>query len=241
MISVQGLSYCYRRSQRLALDNVSIDIPAGAAFGLLGPNGAGKSTLLSLLNGLLPIRSGSVRIAGLDGIEQIDRIKTLSAFVPQDYAFYSTLSGRENLNFFAGIYRLDATTKRERIDYCVGVCQLQDILDRRADEYSGGMKRRLNLALGLLNAPQILYLDEPTVGVDALSRQCIIDAIRQLTQAGITIVYTSHYMEEVQAICSEIGVINHGRVILRDSVENLGIGAARLEQIYLDALKGDTA
>jgi ABC-2 type transport system ATP-binding protein len=141
--------------------------------------------------------------------------------VPQDYAFYLALTGRENLRFFADVYGLSNTQWRERLDYCISVCRLQELLDKRAAQYSGGMKRRLNLAIGLLNAPQILYLDEPTVGIDAQSRQVIVEAIQALRAHSTTVIYTSHYMEEVEALCDEIAIINHGRLVARDSTANL--------------------
>ena len=218
MISIQGLNYRYGDTAAPALDNISLEIPAAGTFGLLGPNGAGKSTLLSILNGLLPVPRGRIRIADMDAGSDMDSIRRISSLVPQDYAFYDALSGRENLEFFAGIYALDEAARRRRIDYCIEVGGLSDIIDRRAGAYSGGMKRRLNFALGLLNAPRILYLDEPTVGVDALSRQLLLDAVKQLTRDGVTVVYISHYMEEVQAVCNEVAVINRGRVLLRDKV-----------------------
>src|SRR5690606_27633855 len=139
------------------------------------------------------------------------------------------------LAFFAGIYGLTRAQWRERLARSVETCRLEAVLDQRAEGYSGGVKRRLNLAIGLLNAPRILYLDEPTVGIDAMSRQCIVDAIRGLNRAGTTLIYTSHYMEEVEALCDEIAVIDHGRVVARDRVEQLlAHGSDRMLQATLD-------
>jgi ABC-2 type transport system ATP-binding protein len=221
LISISNLSYRYRHSSRPALDSITLDIPRGSTFGLLGPNGAGKTTLLSILTGVRAPQSGSISVAGRKLTRDAAAIKSLSAYVPQDYAFYLALSGRENLRFFAGVYGLSSAQRREQLQYCVDVCGLQELLDERTAEYSGGMKRRLNLAIGLLNAPQILYLDEPTVGIDVLSRQVIVEALKILRTRGTTIVYTSHYMEEVEAICDEIAVINHGRLAARDTTANL--------------------
>src|SRR5262249_51386706 len=154
-----------------ALDGIDLAIEPASSFGLLGPNGAGKTTLLSLLTGLLPPQQGTLQIAGFDPAREPQRIRALTGLVPQELAFYPALSGRENLKFFADVYGLSASQWPQRLDYCVQVCRLQEVLDQQAARYSGGLKRRLNLAIGLLHAPRILYLDEPTVGIDARSRQ----------------------------------------------------------------------
>jgi ABC-2 type transport system ATP-binding protein len=221
LIDISQLSHRYAKSSTLALDAISLSIPRGSSFGLLGPNGAGKTTLLSILTGLLRPQGGTVRIDDLELTQHAASIKARSAYVPQDYAFYLALTGRENLRFFADVYGLSGAQWRARLDYCIEVCRLQELLDQRTAQYSGGMKRRLNLAIGLLNTPQILYLDEPTVGIDALSRQVIIAAIQALRAQGTTVIYTSHYMEEVEALCDEIAIINHGRLVARDTTANL--------------------
>ncbi|HEX2585983.1 MAG TPA: ABC transporter ATP-binding protein [Steroidobacteraceae bacterium] len=220
-IYVAGLSYRYPGARGAALEAVDLAIPEGSSFALLGPNGAGKTTLLSIMMGLLSPQAGDVSVAGYSIKNDLEKIKSISALVPQDFAFYAKLTGYENLRFFADIYGLSATQWQQQLEYCTHVCQLQDMLSRRTSEYSGGMKRRLNLAIGLLNGPKILYLDEPTVGIDALSRQVVISAIQSLRAQGTTIIYTSHYMEEVEAICDELAIINRGRVVARDRTTNL--------------------
>jgi ABC-2 type transport system ATP-binding protein len=220
-IRVEQLTHRYPRSTDAALESIDLRIPTGSTFGLLGPNGAGKTTLLSILTGLLPPQSGSIQIAGHDLRGDTRDVKSISALVPQEYAFYPDLTGRENLRFFADVYALTPAQWRERFEYCVQVCRLEEMLDKRAVRYSGGMKRRLNLALGLLNAPQILYLDEPTVGIDARSRQLIVEAIASMRSRGTTVIYTSHYMEEIEALCDELAIINQGRVVMRDATVNL--------------------
>ncbi len=221
LIQISHVSHRYPAAATPALDDISLSIPRGCSFGLLGPNGAGKTTLLSLLTGLQTPQSGSINIAGKDVASDQRAIKSISALVPQDHAFYLALTGRENLRFFADVYGLSARQWRERLDYCIDVCRLQELLDKRVALYSGGMKRRLNLAIGLLNSPQILYLDEPTVGIDALSRQAIIEAIQALRTQDTTVIYTSHYMEEVEALCDEIAIINHGKLVVRDTTTSL--------------------
>jgi ABC-2 type transport system ATP-binding protein len=220
-IQVEQLSHRYNDSATPALNDISLTIPRGCSFGLLGPNGAGKTTLLAILTGLLPTQQGKVTIASESLATAASHIKRISALVPQDYAFYLQLTGRENLRFFADVYGLTRPQWLERLDYCTRVCRLDDMLDQRAEQYSGGMKRRLNLAIGLLNTPQILYLDEPTVGIDAQSRQVVIEAIQALRAQGTTVIYTSHYMEEVEALCDELAVINHGRLVARDRTAHL--------------------
>ena len=232
LIAVRDLRHRYPGAEREALAGIDLDIAAGSSFGLLGPNGAGKSTLLSLLTGIARPQQGEIRIDGRELRRERDAIRAIGALVPQEYAFYPALSGLENLHFFAGIYGLDRQQRRARIDQAVAICRLDEYLPRRAESYSGGVKRRLNLAIGLLNAPRILYLDEPTVGIDALSRHCIVEAIRALHRLGTTVVYTSHYMEEVEAICDEIAVIDRGRVVARDSVAAL-LGERRQRQLRI--------
>lgn len=219
-IVVRGLSHFYPKCKAPALKNIDLTIRKGSILGLLGPNGAGKSTLLGLLTGQLHLQQGSIEMSGFDAHSQMRQIKAISALVPQDYAFYPTLTLHDNLDFFAGVYRLgDAYSAR--LKQCVEICRLDALLNRRAEDCSGGEKRRLNLAIALLNAPSILYLDEPTVGIDAESRQHILAAISQLRSAGTTIVYTSHYLEEVEAICDEVAFINHGEILAHDSLANL--------------------
>ena len=220
-IAVRGVSYRYASSAVLALDDVSFEVPRAEIFGLLGPNGAGKSTLLGLMSGSLKIQSGEIWIEGESLARRARHVKRISAVVPQEYAFYEALTGRQNLDYFGSVFGLSRRERTRREEAAVEICRLQEHLGRAAGQYSGGLKRRLNLAIGLLNEPKILYLDEPTVGIDAESRRCILDAVRALKARGTTIVYTSHYMEEVEELCDSVAVIDHGRVVLRDRMQNL--------------------
>jgi len=220
-IAIDNLTHRYPNTEAAALDGISLRIARGSTFGLLGPNGAGKSTLLAILTGIIRPQAGAIAIGEYRLPTDADAVKAVSALVPQEYAFYPSLTGRQNLKFFAGLYRLTGAQWRERLTEGVTVCRLQQVLDKRAETYSGGLKRRLNLAIGLLAAPQVLYLDEPTVGIDAVSRGYILDAIGRMKNTGVTIIYTSHYMEEVEALCDDLAVIDHGRVIVRDRVANL--------------------
>ncbi len=219
-IAVTGLHHRYPGASADALAGVDFHVPHGALAGLIGPNGAGKSTLLALLNGVLRVQSGSIRVAGQSPVDR-KRLGSVSALVPQGCAFYGELTGRENLAFLAGVHGLSRVVARDRIAEAVEVAGLADVLDRKAGQYSGGLQRRLNLALGWINRPAILYLDEPTVGVDAVSRQAIIDAIGGLRTRGTTIVYTSHYMEEVEHLCDRLTVIDRGRAVASGRTEEL--------------------
>jgi len=220
-VSVQAVSYRYRGAARAALSDISFDIPRGSCFGLLGPNGAGKTTLFSLLTGMMALQSGDIRVSGVSSRDRLNEVRALGALAPQDLAFYPGLTGRQNLSFFAGAYRMDAKAWRSRLDQSVSACQLGNVLDRRAETYSSGEKRRLNLAIPLLNAPQVLYLDEPTVGIDARSRHAIVEAIATLKAQGVTMVYTSHYMEEVERLCDALVVIDQGRIVAQGGTEAL--------------------
>ncbi len=232
---IRGLRFTHPGASGPALQGVDLAVPRGHCFGLLGPNGAGKTTLLSILSGILRPAAGAVVIDGQE-LGQDRRVLARSALVPQDHAFYPALTGRENLECFAGLYGLRGATVRERVAAAAATCGLDDSLDRPAASYSGGVKRRLNLAIGLLNRPAILYLDEPTVGIDAQSRGFILESIRGLRQAGMTIVYTSHYMEEIQALCDDVAVIDHGELRLQGSLEQLlREGSSRMARLVLSA------
>ncbi len=221
VISVRGVNYRYAHAAADALHDIGMEIPHGQIFGLLGPNGAGKSTLLGLLSGSLALQSGAVVIAGEPLPRRARAVKRISAMVPQEYAFYETLTGQQNLRYFGSVFGLSRRRLDERCAIVVEVCRLQEDAHRAAGDYSGGLKRRLNLAIGLLNEPQILYLDEPTVGIDAQSRRYILDAVHALKARGTTIVYTSHYMEEVERLCDCVAIIDHGRVVLQERMDNL--------------------
>ena len=221
VIRIDQLSYRYAGMAEPALDDVSLTIERGSFFGLLGPNGAGKTTLLSLMTGVLPLQRGEVSMFGRLLSRERDAALALTGLVPQDYAFYPRLTGRENLQFFAGIHGLHGARGAERMDRAVTICGIGDYLGVQAGSYSGGLKRRLNLAIGLLNDPQVLYLDEPTVGIDAQSRRCVLDAIKALNAAGRTVIYTSHYMEEVEQLCGTVAIIDHGRLLVHERMGNL--------------------
>ena len=204
----------------LALDRVSFRVDEGEMFGLLGPNGAGKTTLLSIVCGLLPATSGEVRLCGRP-LRDRRALRREIGIVPQEVALYSKLTARENLHFFGELYGMGGSALRKRVDEVLTAIGLTANADQRTSTFSGGMQRRLNLGAGLVHRPRLLLLDEPTVGVDPQSRNHIFEEVRRLNAAGVTVVYTSHYMEEVQALCTRVGIVDRGRLVQCDTLPNL--------------------
>jgi len=206
---------------RKVVDNVSVWVKQGEVVGLLGPNGAGKTTTVSMIAGLTRPDSGEVLIEGRALRGDTDPNKRKIGLVPQDLALYDELGARENLQFFAALYDLDGTKAARAIDAALELVGLSDRGKDRVGTFSGGMKRRLNLAAALLHDPQILLLDEPTVGVDPQSRNAIFDNLETLKAQGKTLVYTTHYMEEAERLCDRLVVIDHGKVIADDTLHGL--------------------
>lgn len=219
-IVISNLSKSYKNN--LVLDNLNLTIEKGTLFGLLGPNGAGKTTLVSILNFLEKKDQGEINILGFDYTKEKSKIKQLSSYVPQTYAFYPTLSAFENLEFFGALYGLKGNILRKRIQQCVEITSLEKFLHTKSQYYSGGVKRRLNIAIGLLNNPQVLYLDEPTVGIDPQARKHILDVIKEINSTKqTTIVYTSHYMEEIEYLCDDIAILDKNKIILHEKKDTL--------------------
>jgi len=214
MLKLEALSFRYPGAAEGALRGLTLQIPCGGIFGLLGPNGAGKTTLISILAGQLRAASGLALLDGEPLADERRRRPRCLGLVPQDYAFYPMLSCRENLRFFGGVQGLQGSRLRQRIEAVAALARIETVLGRRAGRLSGGLKRRLNLAIGLLTEPDILLLDEPTVGVDPQSRAFLLDTIGSLAGPERIIVYTSHYMEEVQAICDRVAILDHGQVLV---------------------------
>ncbi len=210
-----------RYGQTVALDGVSFAIDSGEMFGLLGPNGAGKTTLLSILACLMEPSAGEARLLGQPIALGNRELRRSIGIVPQENAIYGELTARENLEFFGGLYGVTGATLRQRVERVLSAMGLTERADDRVDTFSGGMQRRLNLGAALVHEPRVVLLDEPTTGVDPQSRNHIFEEIRRLNATGVTIVYTSHYMEEVQALCRRVGIIDHGRLIACDTTPAL--------------------
>ncbi len=196
----------------VAVDDVSFQIQPGETYGLLGPNGAGKTTAISMIAGLLERDGGEVEVMGMAMDEHAVDAKRHIGYVPQDLAVYPDLSARENLRFFGSLYGMRGAELTDRIDHVLDTIQLTDRADDRTEEYSGGMKRRLNIGIGLLHQPTLLILDEPTVGVDPQSRNAILESVEQLGASGMAVLYTTHYMEEAERLCDRVGIIDEGQL-----------------------------
>lgn len=205
----------------IAVDNISLDIEEGQIYGLLGPNGAGKSTTISILCGILKSTRGEIEVLGEDINNGKFNNKRLMGLVPQNIALYDDYSAYENIKFFGSLYGLRGKKLEEKIDKALEFTGLTDVKYKRAKEFSGGMLRRLNIACAIVHEPKIIIMDEPTVGIDPQSRNHILESVRKLNEAGATIIYTSHYMEEIEAICSKIAIIDHGKVIVEGTKEEL--------------------
>ena len=219
LLEVDDVHHSYGSTQ--ALKGVSFAVSEGEMFGLLGPNGAGKSTLMAILAGLRAPTRGGVRFSGEPLHPGNRAVKCRIGLVPQELALYPELTAAENLRFFAALYRLPSAEIERRVTRILDMIGLSDRADDRAGTFSGGMQRRLNLGIALVHEPTLILLDEPTAGVDPQSRNHLFEGIRKLNAAGIAIIYTSHYMEEVQALCPRIGIIDHGKLIACDLLSNL--------------------
>jgi ABC-2 type transport system ATP-binding protein len=230
ILKVNGLMKSYSDLQ--VVKGISFDIKRGEVFGLLGPNGAGKTTTISIITGLIQADKGEINVGGVSMVNQPDMVKRKLGLVPQELALYPTLSAKDNLIFFGSIYGLRGKQLRERIDTVLEIVKLKDRAKDAIQTYSGGMKRRINIAAGLLHEPEILFLDEPTVGVDPQSRNAIFESLESLKEKGLTILYTTHYMEEAQRLCDRVAIIDQGEIIALDTprhlVDQLGGGMIRL-------------
>lgn len=234
MIHIKHLYKSY--PGKAVLRDIQLDVRRGSILGLLGPNGAGKTTLISILTGISEKDGGEITIDGLDLDCERGRIQSKCSYVPQNLAFYNRLSARENLEYFGSLWGLRGKKLKERMAFSIDAGSIEAFVERRVDTFSGGMKRRLNLAIGLLNEPDLLYLDEPTVGVDAQSRNYILETIRKINrEKGTTIVYTSHYMDEIEQVADDIAVIDGGRIVLHADKQALMTRAAAVA-IQLAAL-----
>ena len=214
-----------------AVKGISFEIHKGEIFGLLGPNGAGKTTTIGMIAGLMPPDGGTIEIEGRPANDSGVATRRLIGIVPQELAIYKKLTGRENLEFFGQLFGLTGSALSSRTAEMLALVGLTERANSLADEYSGGMKRRLNLAAGLMHDPRLLLLDEPTVGVDPQSRNHIFEGVRELNRKGLTVLYTSHYMEEVEALCDRVGIMDDGKLVACDTVANLvaTLGGALIE------------
>lgn len=234
-IEISQLTKIYRRAQVPAVNNISFKIPKGAVFGLLGPNGAGKTTTISVLCGLIKQWTGEITVEGLSLRNKLAEIKQLIGVAPQEIALYATLTAWENLECIGNMYGLNGKVLKERIANCLEEFGLEESAKKRIETFSGGMKRRINLIAAILHQPRILFLDEPTAGVDVQSRNVIAGYLMNLNKMGTTIIYTSHLMEEAESLCTDIAVIDNGNIIAEGKPGELisKSESANLEQLFL--------
>lgn len=233
IVEVKNLSKKY--NSNLAVDNISFDVKEGEIFGLLGPNGAGKSTTISMLACLLEPTSGDAFIDGKSVRKDPMGVKKVIGLIPQDIALYPTLSAKENLHFWGKMYGLSGSLIKKRSNEILEIVGLSERAKDRIDTYSGGMKRRINIAAGLIHRPKLIMLDEPTVGIDPQTRINILETVVNLNKMGMTIIYTSHYMEEVEMLCNRIAIMDEGKIIAMGTKDELRLLVGGKDTIRIDA------
>ncbi len=230
-IQIQNLNFQYAENSGVVFKDFNLHIAAGERFGLLGPNGAGKTTLMNLMTGVLQAKSGSIKLLGKEISEDKD-VKKLFGFAPQHHSFYQELSPTENLEFFGAWAGLNKKKIKERTKELLEVLGLSHVADKPVSKFSGGMKNRVNLAIGVVHRPQILFLDEPTTGVDVQTRHAIVDYLKELNKAGTTLIYTSHHLTEAESLCTKVALIDEGKIIAQNDLQTL------LEEHKQDGLEG---
>jgi nod factor export ATP-binding protein I len=235
-IQTENLSKKYKNSLYFALDNLSFSVKEGEIYGILGQNGAGKTTLMSILFGSIKPTSGSFRICGMTYENNIPEIRHQIGIVPQEYALYPTLTARENLEYFGSLYKIKPKILNEIIDKSLEKMGLLEVANQKIEYYSGGMKRRINLLAGILHLPKILFLDEPTVGVDVISKNTIIQYLKELNMNGMSILYTSHHLLEAQELCHRVGILSEGKLIEENTPKQLiaNTKAHSLEEVFIN-------
>lgn len=240
LLIAQDLEKRYQPEDILAVDDVSFEIRAGEIFSLLGPNGAGKTTTISMLSTLIAPTGGDAIVAGSSIRTDPMGVKAALGVVPQEIALYEDLTARQNLQFWGQMYGLGGRELRSRMEAVLEHVSLSDRAGDRVRSYSGGMKRRLNIAVGLLHRPQILFMDEPTVGIDPQSRRKILDTVKDLNQDGLTVLYTTHYMEEAEELSDRVGIMDHGQLIALGTQKELTEMVGENESLVLHLQEGDS-
>lgn len=237
IIQITALSKKYKDAEMFSLQDFTLSIAQGQIFGLLGPNGAGKTTLISMLCGLIKPTSGNFMIDGLTYARNASQIKEIIGVVPQEYALYPTMTARENLMYFGSMYGLTGKALKQKVADNLEILGLSRFADKRTETFSGGMKRRVNLIAGIMHEPKVLFLDEPTVGVDVQSRNVIIEYLKQLNAKGTTIIYTSHHLSEAQDFCTDIAIVDQGKMFAHATPAELITAthnARNLEDVFIE-------
>jgi ABC-2 type transport system ATP-binding protein len=220
-IDIENMDFRYPGNSDLSFSKLDLKIANGERFGLFGPNGAGKTTLISLMTGLLSADGGHIKLFGKEVGKQNNEVNKLFGFVPQDFSFYQELSPVENLEFFGAWSGLNKQTIKKRTDHLLNILGLEEVRNKQVQKFSGGMKRRVNLAIGVIHNPKILFLDEPTVGVDVQTRHAIINYLLELNKNGTTLVYTSHQLNEAEGLCEQVALIDDGKIIAHNDLDKL--------------------
>lgn len=236
IVQIHSLSKKYREAEDYSVNELTLAIPRGEIFGLLGPNGAGKTTLISMLCGLIRPTSGDFTINGWSYRSEGEKIRKNMGVVPQEYALYPSLTAKENLLYFGSMYGMRGHTLELKVKEHLEHLGLLKYADKKIETYSGGMKRRVNLIAGILHSPTVLFLDEPTVGVDIQSKNVIIDFLKAYNRRGATLIYTSHHLIEAQEFCTRVAILDHGQVLTEGTPQELiqGVTQARsLEDVFL--------
>jgi len=237
MIKIEHISKKYKTAENFSVVDLDLFIEEKEIFGLLGPNGAGKTTLISILCSLIKPTSGSFTINSLNYQTHKNELKQLIGIVPQEYALYPTLTAFENLKYFGSMYGLHGKKLKNKINEYLEILGLSQFTNKRIETFSGGMKRRINLIASILHEPKVLFLDEPTVGVDVQSKNVIIEFLQDLNKKGTTIIYTSHHLNEAEAFCTKVAIIDHGKLITKGKPADLinkQEGAHNLEEVFLN-------
>lgn len=219
MLTVQDLRKSFGDFE--AVKGVSFEVEKGESYGLLGPNGAGKSTSIHMVTGLFPPTSGEIRMKGIDVVKNPKQAQKWIGVVPQEIALYQAMSARENLKFWGRMYDLSGIELEKSVDQVLEIIGLTERAKDKVETFSGGMKRRVNIGAAILHKPELLIMDEPTVGIDPQSRNHILETVKHLNSEGMTIIYTSHYMEEVEYLCERIGIVDHGQLIASGTLSEL--------------------
>ncbi len=235
-VAVEIKNIVKRYGDKLAVDNISLKIEDREIFGLLGPNGAGKSTTIKMIMGLLNQNSGDITVKGMDVKKQSLETKKILGLVPQELAIYEDMTAKENVEFFGRLYGLRGKELNEKVNEALEFTELVERKNEKPKKFSGGMKRRLNIACAIAHNPQIIIMDEPTVGIDPQTRNHILQSVKELNKRGITIIYTSHYMEEVETICDRVGIIDHGKLIGLGTKEELKSQLSQEERLVIDVM-----
>jgi ABC-2 type transport system ATP-binding protein len=220
-VRINNLGFTYPRQSVSCFTNLNLEVQEGERFGLFGPNGAGKTTLMNCMTGLLQFSEGSIQLLGHEISHHKKAINKLFGFVPQDFSFYQELSPAENLAFFGAWSGLQKTEIKNKTAELLEVLGLTEVRNKKVEQFSGGMKRRVNLAIGVIHNPRILFLDEPTVGVDVHTRHAIINYLKKLNEDGTTLIYTSHQLSEAEDLCNKVALIDDGKIIAHDTLNQL--------------------